>query len=301
MQYRRVRRNRTLRLNYRLGLRPKQPGDPISRYPRSSVDGFWIGSQLVRGTPSWRSSSGSHPDRFKGSESAKRVLPSSGGVKKRHPASSRNPSTKLCAFCASRMTLLFGRTMVNFSSTVVFDYNRHSYLKEQTGCEKDRENHHLGRAPLNPKRSKARTDKAIPHSGMLRQSTGGTAISRTMNEDCASERVYSRQDVDQEWRTSVFPVEIHLAGFTEEALTRRITTIQHWLNEHSFEPFTFHYTFFDAGIALRIDFKFEAEALAFADQFSGIGAYLARAVGPASPGGLEKPAKVSEGRPASDS
>jgi hypothetical protein len=74
-----------------------------------------------------------------------------------------------------------------------------------------------------------------------------------------------------------------------------------WLNEHSFEPFTFHYTFFDAGIALRIDFKFESEALAFADQFSGIGAYLARAVGPASPGGLEQPAKVSEGRPASDS
>ena len=117
-----------------------------------------------------------------------------------------------------------------------------------------------------------------------------------MNEDCASERAYSRQDVDPDWRTSFFPVEIHLAGLTEEALTRRITTIQHWLNEHSFEPFTFHYTFFDAGIALRIDFKFESEALAFADQFSGIGAYLARAVGPYSPGGLEKPAKVS--RPA---
>ena len=121
-------------------------------------------------------------------------------------------------------------------------------------------------------------------------------MSRTMNEDCASERAYSRQDVDPDWRTSFFPVEIHLAGLTEEALTRRITTIQHWLNEHSFEPFTFHYTFFDAGIALRIDFKFESEALAFADQFSGIGAYLARAVGRCSPARLEKPAKVSEGR-----
>ena len=124
-------------------------------------------------------------------------------------------------------------------------------------------------------------------------------MSRTMNEDCASERVYS-QDVDPDW-ISVFPVEIHLAGFTEEALTRRISTIQDWLNEHSFEPFTFHYTFFDAGIALRIDFKFDSEAFAFVDQFSGIGAYLARAVGLASPGRLETPAKVSEGRRASAS
>jgi hypothetical protein len=63
--------------------------------------------------------------------------------------------------------------MVNFSSTVGFDYNRQTYLKEQTVCEKDRENQDLGRAPLNPKRSKARMDKAIPHSGMMRQSTGG--------------------------------------------------------------------------------------------------------------------------------
>ena len=173
MQYRRVRRNRTLRLNHRVGLGPKQPGAPISRCPRSSVDAFWIGLQLVRGTPSWRSSSGLQPDRFRGSESAKRVLPSSGGVKKRHLPSSRNPWTRLCAFCASRMTLLCGRTMVNFSSTVGFDYNRQTYLKEQTVCEKDRENQDLGRAPLNPKRSKARMDKAIPHSGMMRQSTGG--------------------------------------------------------------------------------------------------------------------------------
>ena len=72
----------------------------------------------------------------------------------------------------------------------------------------------------------------------------------------------------------MFAVEIRLMESTEEALTTRITSIQRWLNNRGFEPPTFRYTFFDAGIVLRVDFNLESEAVAFANEFSGLGAYF---------------------------
>ena|ERR1700693_2925643 len=73
---------------------------------------------------------------------------------------------------------------------------------------------------------------------------------------------------------TLFPVEIRLVERTEDALTTRISAIQEWLDDRGFEPSTFRYTFFDAGILLRVDFNLESEAIAFANKFSGLGAYL---------------------------
>jgi hypothetical protein len=70
----------------------------------------------------------------------------------------------------------------------------------------------------------------------------------------------------------LFAVEIRLVESTEKALTIRLTSIQRWLNNRGFEPSTFRYTFFDAGIVLRVDFNLESEAVAFANEFSGLGA-----------------------------
>jgi hypothetical protein len=76
----------------------------------------------------------------------------------------------------------------------------------------------------------------------------------------------------------LFPVEIQLLDCTGETLTRRITAIPQWLDKAGFEPSTFRYTFLDVGMVLRVDFNLELEAVAFAREFSGIGAYLAREV-----------------------
>lgn len=73
----------------------------------------------------------------------------------------------------------------------------------------------------------------------------------------------------------MFAVEIRLVDHTEEALTTRISAIQQWLDDREFEPSTFRYTFLDTGIMLRVDFNRESEAVAFANEFSGLGACLA--------------------------
>src|ERR1051325_733900 len=74
--------------------------------------------------------------------------------------------------------------------------------------------------------------------------------------------------------TPLFAVEIRLVESTEAALTTRITGIQRCLNNRGFEPRTVRYTFFDGGVVLRVDYTLESEAVAFADEFSGLGAYF---------------------------
>src|ERR1051325_4443320 len=98
-----------------------------------------------------------------------------------------------------------------------------------------------------------------------------------MNEDRLSQRACSCE-YGHDLRPSLFPVEIQLLECTGKTVTRRTTAIQQWLDRRGFEPSTFRYTFLDAGMVLRVDFNVELEAVAFAREFSGIGAYLAREV-----------------------
>jgi hypothetical protein len=79
---------------------------------------------------------------------------------------------------------------------------------------------------------------------------------------------------------ALFPVEIRLVERTEDALTTQISAIQEWIDDRGYDPSTFRYTFFDVGILLRVDFKLEPEAIAFASEFSGLGAYLSEVVSP---------------------
>ena len=72
----------------------------------------------------------------------------------------------------------------------------------------------------------------------------------------------------------MFAVQIRLVEPTEEAFTTQITGIQRWLNDCEFVPSTFRYTFFNGGVVLRVDFNLESEAVAFANEFSGLGAYF---------------------------
>jgi len=100
-------------------------------------------------------------------------------------------------------------------------------------------------------------------------------VSRTLNDGGAFYAEPPRVDTDTGWRgTPLFAVEIRLIESTEEALTTPITVIQRWLDNSGLEPPTFRYTFFDAGILLRVDFNLQSEAVAFAKEFSGLGAYF---------------------------
>jgi hypothetical protein len=67
----------------------------------------------------------------------------------------------------------------------------------------------------------------------------------------------------------MFPVEIHIRGRNEDALTARMTAMREWLDHHRSEPSKFLYTFVASGILFQVDFPVEAEAVAFAREFGG--------------------------------
>jgi hypothetical protein len=56
----------------------------------------------------------------------------------------------------------------------------------------------------------------------------------------------------------------------EEELADRMSEMRVWLDRHGFEPDLFQYcTTGPTGVLLRVDFKFEREAFAFAEAFGG--------------------------------
>jgi hypothetical protein len=55
----------------------------------------------------------------------------------------------------------------------------------------------------------------------------------------------------------------------EEDLARRLTDMQIWLDEHRYEASTFTYFFLDRGMMIRVSFKIDVEADAFAQEFGG--------------------------------
>lgn len=67
----------------------------------------------------------------------------------------------------------------------------------------------------------------------------------------------------------MFPVVIRIRETDENALTARMNAMREWLDRSRFEPSTFRYTFEPLGFVFQVDFKVEAEAAAFANQFGG--------------------------------
>jgi hypothetical protein len=67
----------------------------------------------------------------------------------------------------------------------------------------------------------------------------------------------------------MFPVEIRMDQQTEDAFTARMSVMREWLDHHRYEPSTFRYTFIATGMLFRVEFKIEAEARAFAQEFDG--------------------------------
>jgi hypothetical protein len=67
----------------------------------------------------------------------------------------------------------------------------------------------------------------------------------------------------------VFPVEIRITDTDEKAVTVRMNAMREWLDHRRFEPSTFRYRFETCGLVFQVDFKLEAEAVAFAEMFSG--------------------------------
>ena len=57
--------------------------------------------------------------------------------------------------------------------------------------------------------------------------------------------------------------------FDENDLTGRLTDIRVWLDERRYEPSTFTYFFLDPGMKIRVTFKIDHEAEAFAREFGG--------------------------------
>lgn len=67
----------------------------------------------------------------------------------------------------------------------------------------------------------------------------------------------------------MFSVEIRIVERDESALTGRMTVMREWLDHERYEPSTFRHTFIASGIRFRVEFKIEAEAVAFAQEFGG--------------------------------
>ena len=67
----------------------------------------------------------------------------------------------------------------------------------------------------------------------------------------------------------MFPVEIHMDEQTENAFTARMSAMREWLDHLRYEPSTFQYTFVATGMLFHVEFKIEAEAIAFAQEFGG--------------------------------
>jgi hypothetical protein len=55
----------------------------------------------------------------------------------------------------------------------------------------------------------------------------------------------------------------------ENDLTGRLTDMRAWLDMHRYEPSTFTYFFLDPGLRIRVTFKIDGEAEAFAQRFGG--------------------------------
>ena len=55
----------------------------------------------------------------------------------------------------------------------------------------------------------------------------------------------------------------------EDNLGGQLADMRTWLDEHRYEPSTFTYFFLDPGMKIRVTFKIEGEAEAFAQKFGG--------------------------------
>jgi hypothetical protein len=52
-------------------------------------------------------------------------------------------------------------------------------------------------------------------------------------------------------------------------LFQQLTDMRVWLDDHRYEPSTFKYIHLDPGMMIRVSFKFDEEAEAFAQKFGG--------------------------------
>ena len=75
----------------------------------------------------------------------------------------------------------------------------------------------------------------------------------------------------------MFQVEIRIPE--ETGLSGGMEAMRTWLDHRHFEPAGFRYAFTRHGVVCRVDFPVEAEAVAFAAEFSG--SLVPHAVGPA--------------------
>jgi hypothetical protein len=64
----------------------------------------------------------------------------------------------------------------------------------------------------------------------------------------------------------LYTVQLRLG---EEDLADRMSEMRVWLDRQGYEPNLFQYRTEPAGVLLRVDFKFEREAFAFAEVFRG--------------------------------
>ena len=55
----------------------------------------------------------------------------------------------------------------------------------------------------------------------------------------------------------------------DDNLVERLTDIRVWLDEHHYQPSTFTYFLFHPGMMIRVLFKIDDEAKAFAQEFGG--------------------------------
>lgn len=67
----------------------------------------------------------------------------------------------------------------------------------------------------------------------------------------------------------MFPVEIRIRENNEKVVTEKMTSMREWLDHRRFEPSTFRYRFEPPGLVFQVEFKLEAEAIAFAQAFAG--------------------------------
>jgi len=61
--------------------------------------------------------------------------------------------------------------------------------------------------------------------------------------------------------------ELHITG--DDNFVQKLTDIRVWLDQRRFEPSTFTYFFLEPGMKIRVSFKNDDEAGAFADEFGG--------------------------------
>ncbi len=57
---------------------------------------------------------------------------------------------------------------------------------------------------------------------------------------------------------------------SDDDFGKRLKDMRLWLDGNRFEPLVFTYFYLDPGMMVRVAFKFEDEAAAFADEFGGL-------------------------------